>query len=87
MKKKDLTYLALTAFIAGIISFLIASFVFKVPLKRNGQVPTAQPINATFPDVKKDQSYSSFLNTKALDPTQNIQIGSGQNSQPFSTGR
>ncbi len=87
MKKKDILYLALTAFIAAIFSYLIASVVFKVPLKRTGSVPIAQPIQSSFPDVKNDAAYKSFLNDQALDPTQPIQIGSGQNSTPFNTAR
>lgn len=87
MKKKDILYLALAAVAAAIVSFMVASVVFKVPLKRSGTVPVAQPINSTFPDVKNDPAYKSFLNDKALDPTQSVQIGDGQNTQPFSGSR
>lgn len=87
MKKKDILYLALTALVAGIISFILASIVFKVPLKRTGSVPVSQPISPTFPDIKNDPAYKSFLNDKALDPTQTIQIGTGQNTQPFNSGQ
>jgi hypothetical protein len=83
MKQKDITYLAGVAFFVAVISFVLAGFIFKAPAGRNTTVPIVQPIQATFPDVKNDPAYSSFLNSRALDPTESIQIGNNQNKQPF----
>lgn len=87
MKKKDILYLTTTAFVAGVISFVLAGIIFKIPATRSAEVPVAQPITSSFPDVANNPAYKSFLNDKALDPTQPIQIGGGQNSSPFNATR
>lgn len=87
MKKKDIIYLASTALVVGIISFVLAGIIFKNPSSRSSEVPVAQPIKSSFPDLKNDPAYKAFLNEKALDPTQSIQIGNGQNSSPFNVTR
>lgn len=83
MKKKDIIYLASTAFVVAIISFALAGVIFKSPEKRSAQVPVAEPITASFPDVKNDPAYKLFLNENTIDPTLPIQITTGQNASPF----
>ena len=83
MRQKDIVVLVFVAFIAAIISFLVAGAIFS-PQKYSTQVPVAQEIDGTFPDVKNDPAYSSYLNPSGLDLTVPVQIGDSQNSAPFS---
>lgn len=82
MKRKGTLSLVLTVFLVGILSYIIAGFIFKVPAK-NAKAPAVESINQNFPDVANDSSYASIFNDKALDPTQPVQIGNSNNSQPF----
>jgi len=84
MKQKDLTYVFMTAFLVAIFAYILAGVIFKSPASRSAKVPVVQAIKPSFPDIKNDPAYNSFLNTQAIDPTQNIQIGNNQNSAPFS---
>lgn len=84
MKRKDIISLVAVGVIAAFFSWIITGAVFKSPSNRNTLVPTAQVISPTFPDVKNNPAYSSFLNNNAIDPTQTIQIGNSSNSAPFS---
>jgi hypothetical protein len=83
MKKNDIALIAGVAVVTAIFSLIITSLLFSSPKHRGDNVPVAQPITTTFPDVKNDPDYSSFLNTNALDPAQPVQVGKSQNSQPF----
>lgn len=82
MNRKGLPMIISVAVGAAIISFIIANFAFQPP-PRNTKVPQVEAIKDSFPDVKNDSSYSSFLNAQALDPTQTVQIGGSQNTNPF----
>ncbi len=82
MNRKSLPMIITVAIVAALFSFLIAQFIFKPP-PRSTTVPQVEVIKASFPDVNHDTTYSSFLNPQALDPTQTIQIGGSQNSNPF----
>jgi hypothetical protein len=83
MRQKDIAALIFVAAIAAVISFLVAGAVFS-PKKYSTQVPVAQDIDGTFPDVKNDPAYSSYLNPNGLDLTVPVQIGDSQNTAPFS---
>jgi hypothetical protein len=83
MKQKDLLLIGMVAFIAAILSFVLSDALFGSPKKNPIKVPVVQPISSNFPDVKNDQSYKSFFNSQALDPTQLIQIGNNNNTTPF----
>jgi len=83
MKQKDLLLIGMVAFIAAILSFVLSDALFGSPKKNPIKVPVVQPISSNFPDVKNDQSYKSFFNSQALDPTQLIQIGNNNNTAPF----
>lgn len=82
MNKKDLPTLIGIAGLAGLVSFLIARTAFSPPAHRT-QVPVVQAISSSFPDIKNDPIYQSFLYPGALDPTQPIKIGDTKNSVPF----
>jgi len=83
MKQKDIATLLLVGFVAAIISFFVAGSIFS-PQKYSTEVPTIQPIDSQFPDVKNDPAYNSFLNPNGLDLTVPVQIGGSQNNAPFS---
>ena len=84
MKRKDIAMLAAVAAITGIISLIISSIFFSVPKNRSSKVPAVETITTSFPDVKNDPAYQSFLNAGALNPAQPVQIGDTQNTTPFS---
>jgi len=83
MQRKEIATISVFGVLAAVISFIVAGMLFNSPAKHTATAPTVQPITSSFPDVKNDPSYSFFLNSSALDPTQPIQIGNSQNSQPF----
>ena len=87
MKRNDITLLAVVAIVAGLISFLIAGAVFNNSKSRSIKVPTVEALPSNFPDVKNDASYQSFLNDKALDAIQPVQIGNTKNGTPFNSQR
>lgn len=82
MKQKDLMTIGAVAFVAAIVSFILAGAVFKPPVGST-QVPDVSAIEPNLPDVKNDSNYSSIFNSKALDPTQPVQIGNQNNNVPF----
>lgn len=85
MRQKDIFTLAVVAFIAAVISLILTSLVFKVPLARNLKVPTADTVSTAFPDIKNDPNYNAIFNKNALDPAQPLKVGDTQNTQPFSS--
>ncbi len=82
MKRKELVLVFTGALVAAIVALALSGAVFNSPATRS-QVPVIDKINPSFPDVKNDSNYNSFLNKNALDPTQPIQIGNTQNTSPF----
>ncbi len=82
MKQKDIVALVMVGFFAAILSFFISGALFS-PKKYSSEVPTAQPISPTLPDVANDPTYSSIFNPQALDLTVPVQIGNSQNETPF----
>lgn len=83
MKRSDLAVLILVGGLAALISFFVAGAIFSSK-SYSTKVPTIQAIDGTFPDVKNDPAYNSFLNPNGLDLTVPVQIGGPQNSDPFS---
>jgi hypothetical protein len=83
MQRKDKWTLIIVAVLTFFISFLVAKSIFNSPAKHSLKAPTVESIPASFPDVKNDSNYNTFLNNKALDPTQPVQIGNTQNQNPF----
>jgi hypothetical protein len=84
MKRRDFLILISVAVITGVFSLILASVVF-APKKLSQKVPVVDKITDSFPDVRHDPSYTSFLNNNSLDLTQPVQIGPhNQNQKPFS---
>ncbi|HCM51998.1 TPA: hypothetical protein DIS56_02590 [Candidatus Saccharibacteria bacterium] len=82
MRRREIILISSAAVIAAIIALTVSSMVFNAPSSRS-KVPVVEAIKPSFPDVKNDPAYSTFLNRNALDPTQPIQIGNTKNTSPF----
>jgi hypothetical protein len=85
-KRQDLIVIVIVGLIAALISIVVSGAIFGTSKSRPIKVPVVDKISPTFPDVEHDSNYTSFLNNKALDPTQLIQIGNNQNTAPFQGG-
>lgn len=87
MKRKDIFILVGIGVIAAIISAITAGAIFSSSSTRSVKVPVVSPISSDFPDIAHDSQYKAIFNDKALDPTQLIKIGTGQNQQPFNNSQ
>jgi hypothetical protein len=87
MKRKEWLVIIAVGGISAIISILISGALFGSPKKNPIKVPVVQKISADFPLPQTDENYQKFFNSKAFDPTQLIQIGNSNNTEPFQTGR
>lgn len=78
MKQKDVALIIVIVFISAIVSFVVSNMLFSSPAKRQQQVEVVDAINSTFatPD-------SRYFNSNSIDPTQLIQIGNNNNTNPF----
>lgn len=83
MKRKELITIASVAVIAAIFSIILSGILFGSPKKNPIKVPVADKINPSFPAVQTDDAYKPFFNSNALNPTQLIQIGGNNNTNPF----
>lgn len=86
MKRQDVMLIAVSA-IAGALVALILATVLLGGHQKKLSVPVVESISSDFPDVQHDPQYKVIFNSSALDPTQTITIGSGQNGTPFSGNR
>lgn len=78
MKQKDVALIIIIAAISGAVSFAISHFVFGSPHNRQQNVALVDPITPDFasPDSK-------FFNSKSIDPAKLIEVGGGNNTNPF----
>ena len=83
MKRKDLFTLIFVALVSGLISLVVANSFFGGGSQGKKSSPVVEKIEPTFPDVANDSDYNTFLNSRALDPTQPVKIGDNQNTKPF----
>ncbi len=78
MKRKDLTLIVVVALFSAIVSLVISHFTFGS--KNNKQVKV-EIVNAINPDfILPDKRY---FNGDSINPTQNITIQGGQNTEPL----
>lgn len=84
MKRKDFIPVIGAAVLAGVFALILSSVFFNPP-KHDSKVPAVESLDTKLPDVKNDPAYNSFLNDKALDPTQPVQISPGENNVPFNS--
>lgn len=80
MKQKDVVLLIIVVFVSVVVSIVASSLVFKTPTGQSEQVDVVPVISSSFP--KPD---SRYFNNQAIDPTQIITIGNGNNTNPFNT--
>lgn len=83
---KNSSLFLLAGVVALIVGFMLSSALIHSPQTGSIKVNDVPAIPASFPDVKHDTTYSNYLNTNALDPTQAIQLGNS-NSSPFNSSQ
>ncbi len=78
MKQKDIALIIAIAAISGILSFVASHYIFTTPANRQQAVAVVDPIttNFTTPDPK-------FFNANSIDPAKLIEVGNGNNTNPF----
>lgn len=86
MKRKDLLPIVIASVVAGVLALVLSSIFFNPP-KKDSTVPSVTSLSQTLPDIKGDSDYNSFLNEKALDPTQPVTISPGENPVPFNSSQ
>ena len=83
MKRQDITKIVVVSVFAAIFAMVLSTVLLSSKQKKIS-VPVVEKISPDFPDVKNDPTYKVIFNSSALDPTQTITIGGGQNGNPFS---
>jgi hypothetical protein len=83
-EQESMTKLIVAAVVTALGSFFLSSMIFSAPKHHDLKAPVVNTITSTFPDIKNDPAYNTFLNNNSLDATQPVQIGNSQNNQPFS---
>jgi hypothetical protein len=78
MRQKDLPAILIVVFVSAVLSFFASRFLFASASSRQQQVDIVQPISATFPAPD-----TTYFNSNAVDPTQLIQVGTNNNTNPF----
>jgi hypothetical protein len=78
MKQKDVALIIVVVFISAVVSFFVSNFLFGSPANRQQKAEIVQPITANF-----SQPDSRYFNSNSIDPTQLIQIGNNNNTNPF----
>lgn len=78
MKQKDIALIIVIAAVSGIASFFISGKLFVTPSNRQQKVEVVDTINTTF-----EQPNSKYFNTQSNNPAETIQLGSGNNANPF----
>ena len=78
MKQKDIAVIIAVAGISTILAIVVAGLIFKSPDKQGTKVMVLDSVSAEFPVAD-----TAFFNTKSIDSTQTVTIGSNNNVQPF----
>lgn len=78
MKQKDVAMIIVIAFVSAIISLVVSRLLFTTPHNQQQQVEVVPAITANFPTPD-----SRYFNSNSIDPTQLIQIGNNNNTNPF----
>lgn len=82
MKQKDIAMIILIAGIAGVISFFVSRLVFGSGGNRQQQAEVVDIITTDFAKPS-----SKYFNSSSIDPTQLIQIGDSNNTNPFASAQ
>jgi hypothetical protein len=78
MKQKDLPIIIVVVFVSALLSFFVSKAVFASSSSRSQQVDVVEPISASFPTPD-----TAYFNSNSVDPTQLIQVGTNNNTNPF----
>lgn len=78
MKQKDLALIVLVAGIAAIASFFVSRSIFASANARSQQAEVVDAITTDFQTPS-----NKYFNSSSVDPTQLIQIGNQNNTDPF----
>lgn len=78
MKQKDVALIIVIAFISAVVSFFASRLLFASPQNMQQQAPVVPVISDNFPAPD-----SHYFNSKAIDPTQLIQIQNNNNPNQF----
>lgn len=78
MQQKDIVLIIVIAFISGIASFFLSGLLITNSDNRSEEVEVVEAISSTLnePDPR-------YFNAESINPTQLIQIGDQDNSQPL----
>ena len=78
MKQKDIALIIVIAALSGGVSFAASQFLFGGPQDRQQKVAVVDAITTDFatPDPK-------FFNSQSINPAKLIEVGNGNNSNPF----
>jgi hypothetical protein len=78
MKQKDIMLIAVIAIISGFASFFISRLIFANPTNRQQKIEIVDTITADFPTPSP-----KYFNSNSINPSQIIQVGDGNNPNPF----
>lgn len=78
MKKKDIALIVVIAIISGVVSLIISTKVFVTQASLQQKV---EKVDAIVPDFT--QPDAKYFNANSIDPAQTIQLGDGNNTNPF----
>jgi len=78
MKQKDIALVLVMAFIGAIAALVLSQLLFSTPKNRSQTAETVDVITADFP-----QPPAIYFNANSINPTQQIEIGAGNNPNPF----
>jgi len=78
MKQKDIALIVAAAVFAGILSIVIARFVFATPSDHQQEAEVVDPISTEF-----DLPSSQYFNSNSINPTELIRISDNSNQTPF----
>lgn len=78
MKQKDVLLIIVVVIFAGIFSLLISNFFFTPDSNKNLTAEKVEEITSEFQEPD-----SRVFNENAINPTQLIEIGDSNNTQPF----
>lgn len=79
MKQNDIAIIVVVVFVSALISFFVSNKIFVTPSNRSQLVEVVDKITPSF-----EKPSSKYFNSNSINPTQNTQIGNGNNQNPFS---
>lgn len=78
MKQKDIALILVMVFIGGVLAFVLSRWIFSKPQNREQTAEIVDSITADFPPPP-----SRYFNSNSVNPTQQIEIGTSTNPNPF----